>query len=151
MIEILYKAKVKDILTPIEKTPFLEEESDYSSLINLLSVQTHAWIVNNKNDMHVVGIVTEKEMLGFLTANESRKIRLFGISTVDILHKNSKASDLMVHKPVLCTINECVEDVIRKLTTYKIRRLPVIDENKRLIGEITVQVLVRKLKDNFKK
>ena len=151
MVEILYKAKVKDILTPIEKTPFLEEKSDYSSLINLLSVQTHAWIVNNENDMHVVGIITEKEMLGFLTANENKKIRLFGMSGIGMLNKDSKACDLMVHKPVICTINECVEDVIRKLTTYKIRRLPVIDKNKRLIGEITIQVLVRKLKENFNK
>ncbi len=151
MVEVFYKIKVKDILTPIEKTPFLEEESDYSSLIKLLSDQTHAWVVNNSDDMHVVGIITEKEMLGFLTAKESKKIRLFGISTIDMLNEHSKASDLMVHKPVICTINECVEDVIRKLTTYKIRRLPVVDENNRLIGEITIQVLVRKLKDNFKK
>ena len=150
-MEVLYKIKVKDILTPIEKTPFLEEESDYLSLIKLLSVQTHAWVVNNSNDMHVVGIITEKEMLGFLTAKECKKIRLFGISGIGMINKGSKASDLMVHKPVICTIEEKVEDVIRKLSTYKIRRLPVVDKNKRLTGEITIQALVRKLKDNFKK
>ena len=151
MIEVLYKIKVKDILTPIEKTPFLEEDSDYLSLIKLLSDQTHAWVVNDSNDMHVVGIITEKEMLGFLTAKECKKIRLFGISTIEVLNTHSKASDLMVHKPVICTIEENVRDVIRKLSTYKIRRLPVVDKNKRLIGEITIQVLVRKLKGNFKK
>ena len=151
MIEDFYKIKVIDIYTPFERTPFLIEESDYTSLLNLLSVHAHAWIVDNTDDMHIKGIITEKDMLGFLTENKNKKLRLFGIPKIDTLNKNSKASDLMVSKPIMCTVNESVKDVIRKLSTYRVRRLPVVDENNRLIGEITIQVLIRRLKDNFKK
>ena len=151
MTEDFYKIRVKDIYTPFERTPFLIEESDYKSLLNLLSVHAHAWIVDNKDDMHITGIITEKDMLGFLTENSNKKIRLFGFPKIDTLNKNSKASDLMVRKPIICTVNECVGDVIRKLSTYRVRRLPVVDDNKRFIGEITIQVLIKKLNDNFKK
>ncbi len=151
MTEDFYKIKVKDIYTPFERTPFLEEESDYISLLNLLSVRAHAWIVDNKDDLHITGIITEKDMLGFLTESKNKKLRLFGAPKIDTLNKNSKANDLMISRPICCTVNECVKDVIRKLSTYRVRRLPVVDDNKRLIGEITIQVLIRKLKNNFKK
>jgi len=65
------------------------------------------------------------------------------------LHKESVVQDIMTHNPVVCSPEETVADVLKKFSSFNIRRLAVIDENKRLLGEVTIQLLVRNLRYKF--
>jgi CBS domain-containing protein len=55
----------------------------------------------------------------------------------------------MIHNPVICLPEEPVADVLMKFSTFNIRRLAVVDENKRLLGEVTIQRLLKKLRVKF--
>jgi CBS domain-containing protein len=149
MMEEFYKMKVREMMIPSDRTPFMEENAGWEEFLAKLSVRAHAWVVNNTEEMKVVGIVTEHDILRSIIPPGHRKIRMFGIHRNEILHKETVVKDIMTHNPVVCSQEETVADALRKFSSFNVRRVAVVDENKRLLGEITIQVLVRSLKHRF--
>jgi CBS domain-containing protein len=149
MMEELYNIKVKEIMIPERDIPFMEENAGWGEFLAKLSVRAHAWVVNSTEEMKVVGIVTEHDMLRIIIPPAYRKIKMFGIHRADMLHKETVVQDIMTHNPVVCSPEETVTDVLKKFSSFNIRRLPVVDGNKRLLGEITIQLLVKNLRHRF--
>jgi len=148
-MEEFYRTKVKEIMIPERNTPFIEEHAVWAEFLTKLSLRAHGWVVNNTEDMRVIGVVTEHDMLRFITPPGEKKERIFGIPRAEILHKESVVRDIMTHNPVVCSPEETVADVLKKFSSFGIRRLAVVDENKRLLGEITIQLLVKNLRYKF--
>jgi len=148
-MEELYEAKVKEIMIAGEKTPFMEENAGWEEFLARLSVRAHAWVVNNTGEMKVVGIVTEHDILRSIIPPGHRKIKMFGTHRDETLHKETVVKDIMTHNPVVCSPEETVADVLKKFSSFNIRRLAVVDEHKRLLGEVTIQLLVRNLRHKF--
>jgi CBS domain-containing protein len=55
----------------------------------------------------------------------------------------------MRHNPIVCSPEETVANVLKKLSSFNIRRMAVVDENGRLLGEVTIQRLLKKLRLKF--
>jgi CBS domain-containing protein len=141
-----YKTKLKEIMIPSHDTPFLEESAICAEFLTKLSSRAHAWVVTSAEEMKVVGIVTEHDMLRHLAPPREKKERAFGLQRADILHRESTVQDIMTHNPVVCSPEETVADALKKFSCFNIRRLAVVDENRRLLGEVTIQLLVKNLK-----
>jgi len=148
-MEEFYKIEVKEIMIPLHKTPYIEENAGWVVFLRKLSVRAHAWVVNNTEEMKVVGVVTEHDMLRSIIPPGQKKERILGVSKDHILHKESVVQDIMTHNPVVCSPEGTVADVLKKLSSFDIRRLAVVDENKRLLGEVTIQRLLKKLRSKF--
>ena len=148
-MEELYKIKVKEIMIPVHATPFMKENASWEEFLDKLSLRAHAWVVNNMEEMKVVGVVTEHDMMRCIIPPGQKKERMFGIHKAEILHKESIVQDIMTHNPVVCSPEETVADVLKKFSSFGIRRLAVVDESKRLLGEITIQLLVKNLRYKF--
>jgi CBS domain-containing protein len=58
------------------------------------------------------------------------------------------AGELCEGTPRWTTTDSSVGDVLREMESHQIRRLPVIDENKRLVGMISEADLARHLSDS---
>ena len=149
-MEELYKVKVKEIMVPGDRTPFMEENAGWEEFLAKLSVRAHAWVVSNTEEMKVVGIVTEHDILRIIIPPTYRKIKMFGIHRADMLHKETVVQDIMTHNPVVCSPEETVTGVLEKFSSFNIRRLAVVDENKKLLGEITIQLLVKDLRHRLR-
>ena len=149
MLKEFYKIKVKEIMIPLRNTPYIEENACCGVFLKKLSVRAHAWAVNNTEEMKVVGVVTEHDMLRSMIPPGQKKERIFGVSKDHILHKESVVQDVMRRNPVTCSPEETVADVLNKFSSFDIRRLAVVDENKRLLGEVTIQRLLKKLRLKF--
>jgi len=149
MMEKFYEIKVKEIMIPVHDTPFMEENASWVEFLSKLSLRAHAWVVNNTEEMKVVGVVTEHDMMRSIIPPGQRKVRMFGVPRAEILNKESVVQDIMTHNPVVCSPEETVADVLRKFSSFDIRRLAVVDENKRLLGEVTIQLLVKNLRYKF--
>jgi CBS domain-containing protein len=149
-MEELYKLKVKEIMIPQQDTPFMEENASWVEFLSKLSLRAHAWVVNNTEEMKVVGVVTEHDMLHAMIPPGQKKERIFGATKAEIFCiKESIVQDIMTHNPVVCSPEETVADVLKKFSSFGVRRLAVVDENKKLLGEITIQLLVRTLRNRF--
>jgi CBS domain-containing protein len=127
----------------------MEENASWGEFLNKLSTRAHAWVVNNTQEMKVVGVVTEHDMMRSIIPPGQRKLRIFGVPRAHILHKESVVQDIMTHNPVVCSPEETVADVLKKFSSFDIRRLAVVNENKKLLGEITIQLLVINLRNKF--
>jgi CBS domain-containing protein len=149
-MEELYKLKVKEIMIPVQDTPFMEENASWVEFLSKLSLRAHAWVVNNAEEMKVVGVVTEHDILSSMIPPGQKKERMFGVPRAEIFClKESVVQDIMTHNPVVCSPEETVADVLKKFSSFGVRRLAVVDENKKLLGEITIQLLVRTLRNRF--
>jgi len=150
MMEEFYKIKIKEIMIPAHDTPFMAENASWVEFLSKLSQRAHAWVVNNTEEMKVVGVVTEHDMLRFMLPPGQKKATIFGTARPEIFCiKESIVQDIMTHNPVVCSPEETVADIFKKFSSFDIRRLAVVDESKRLLGEITIQLLVRNLRYKF--
>ncbi|WP_145106037.1 CBS domain-containing protein [Cereibacter sediminicola] len=52
--------------------------------------------------------------------------------------KTTKASDVMTEGVVWCRTSQPISDAIHQMEERRIRRLPVIDDNKRLVGMLAL-------------
>ena len=148
-MEELYRIEAKEIMIPLHRTPYIEENAGWAVFLKKLSLRAHAWVVNNSEEMKVVGVVTEHDMLRSMIPPGQKRERMVGVPRAEILHRESVVQDIMTHNPVVCSPEETVADVLKKFSSFNIRRLAVVDENQRLLGEVTIQLLVRNLRYKF--
>ncbi len=91
-------------------------------------VNTGAVPVVDDND-HVVGIITDRDITLHTVAEgkEPSKVKIHDIMTKHVV---------TVHK------EDLVDEAIKKMKENKIRRLPVIDDNNKLVGIISLGDIV---------
>ncbi|SDJ07615.1 CBS domain-containing protein [Aliiruegeria lutimaris] len=76
-------------------------------------------------DDRLVGMITDRDIVLRVVAEGRDPDR-------------TKVEDVMTKGIIYCQAHETVEDVIHLMDQKKIRRLPVIDENKRLVGILSL-------------
>jgi len=124
--------------------PLIQENEDIHHVLSILGARNHIWVVNNKEDMELVGVITEHDVLSVL-APKSFPSYVFGMPDIkSIKHGTAKtADDVMCHKVISCIPSDKIIDALNKMMKYELRRLPVL-ENKKLVGELTLHQLIRK-------
>lgn len=81
-------------------------------------------VVSDRTEMKVVGIVTDRDLAMKVIA-EQRDIY------------KTTVEDVMSKDLVTCNLDDDYDDVIKAMKKYQIRRLPVVDDNKRLVGIVS--------------
>ena len=81
-------------------------------------------IVNNEKDKTLVGIVTDRD-LALKVVGEGRD------------PKNTKVGDVMTGKVVTILSEDSVENAMKAMAQYQLRRIPVVDDHSRLVGIIS--------------
>ncbi len=86
---------------------------------------------------HVVGLVTDRDLcMGAYTSGKC-------LSELPVAHSMSSAA-------YSCGAGDSIEDVLGEMTEHKLHRVPIVDGEKRLVGVISMNDIVRhvaKLKD----
>src|SRR6185437_13726861 len=52
--------------------------------------------------------------------------------------KKTKVRDVMTKRVLYCTADEDVEDAASNMAELRIRRLPIVDQDKRLVGVVSI-------------
>ena len=145
LITDFYNLKVKQLMDKrVWDLPIIEEKEDISHILNILSGRHHIWVVNDKEKKELVGVITEHDVLSIL-APKRLPAYVFGVPDIRSVQYGTveNAEDIMSTKVITCKPDDKIVDVLAKMTRYKMRRLPVV-ENKKIIGEITLHHLIRK-------
>ncbi len=87
-----------------------------------------------KDDIGAVPIGKDDKLIGMLT---DRDITL-RVVAAGRDPKKTKAEDVMTKGIVYCRTSESVEDAIHLMDQKKIRRLPVLNDKKRLVGMLSL-------------
>ena len=148
LIPEFYELKVKQIMDKrVWDLPIVEKNEEVSNILNILGGRNHIWVVNDKQNKELVGVITEHDALSILAPKEFSSY-VFGMPDIrSIQHGTVKiAEDIMHNKVISCEPDDKIVNVLDKMTIHSLRRLPVL-ENKKIIGEITLHQLIRKYYD----
>lgn len=88
----------------------------------------------NEHDIGAVPIGQNDKLVGMIT---DRDIAL-RVVAAGLDPKKTKAEDVMTKGIIYCRTAETVEDAIHLMDQKKIRRLPVLDDKKRLVGMLSL-------------
>ncbi|MCX6663187.1 MAG: CBS domain-containing protein [Euryarchaeota archaeon] len=145
VITELYELKVKDLLEPINaKIPYVEKIDAIEQVFLLLGKKNHVWVVDNSTTLHVLGVITETDTIQ-LFAPPYTPLQSFDKPTLQSFQYGlaTTAEEIMSKRPITADLNEKIIDVIAKMKQHKIKQLPVVDENERLIGEVSLSRLIQ--------
>lgn len=115
--------KVKDCMC--HEVAYLTPESTIEDCAKLMCNKHVGCIPVCDNTKTIVGLVTDRDVILRSIACDK-----------DI--KNTPISDIMTCKVCCCSPNEEVNEAEKKMSDEQIRRLPVVDENNKIIGIITL-------------
>jgi predicted transcriptional regulator len=145
VITELYELKVKDLLEPIDaKISYVEKTDAVEQVFLLLGKKNHVWVVDDSIALHVLGVITESDTLQ-LFAPPYTPLQSFDKPTLQSFQYGltTTAEEIMSKRPIIADLNEKIIDVIAKMKQHKIKQLPVVDENERLIGEVSLNRLIQ--------
>lgn len=90
--------------------------------------------IMREKDIGAVPVGENDRLVGMVTDRDIA-IRGFGDGRAPA---SLTARDIMSKPIIYCNANESVEDAIRLMEDRQIRRLPAIDENKRMVGMLSL-------------
>lgn len=124
--------------------PVIEKDDSIDTILNILGAKNHIWVVEDKKDKELVGVITEHDILSIL-APKNIPSYVFGMPDIrSITHGTAqKASDIMCTQLVTCEKQHTIKKVLEIMTKHRLRRLPVVD-GKKILGELTLNQLIRK-------
>jgi CBS domain-containing protein len=115
--------KVQDVMT--KDVIFCAPQDNLADAANLLIQRDCGVLPIVDEAKKVVGIVTDRDIC---IAAASRNVKPSDINAADFTDK----------KVVSCKANEKIEDVLKKMKRYQIKRLPVTSQDDTLVGIISV-------------
>jgi predicted transcriptional regulator len=152
LITGLYNRTVQELMQPLNsKDAWVEKSDDIEQVFQLLTKKNHVWVVDDNMSCQVVGVITHSDT-----------IELFAPVTTDLqsfdkpsLHSfqyglSTKAEEIMSKLPITAEPEEKIADVISKMKHHTIKQLAVVDENKRLVGEITLPCVIQEYLQQYR-
>jgi CBS domain-containing protein len=91
----------------------------------------------------IVEDMGSRKLLGIVT---DRDITIKAVAK-DLDSRRTQARDIMTPKPVTCRPEDDIEDAIKVMEKCQIRRIPVVDDESRLVGIIAQADIATRLKD----
>jgi len=143
-LQTFHSLKIKQIMPPLTSMPIVTVDSSIIDVLKLLKTRHHVWVVDNKRDMKLEGVIRYINIVDVLLPPESHKARLGNISHLfkSILGGADRAEHVMERN--VLTINEdaTVLEALTKMKRYKVPLLAIVDQNEKLVGEISLRILV---------
>ena len=141
-----YETKIKEVMEKrLRNIPLLEQDAEINDVIASLCDKHHVWIVESEESEKLVGVITEKDILGIFAHPEGFGYKPSPKAIPSLYHGTAgNAESAMTKKVITCNLEATVKDVVTTMTKYDVRRLPVIDENKKILGEVTLMDLINK-------
>jgi predicted transcriptional regulator len=145
LIKDFYELKVNQLMDKrVWDLPLIEENEDIHHVLSILGARNHIWVIKNKNNKELVGVITEHDVLTILAPKDFPSY-VFGMPDVrSIQHGTANsAGDVMAKKIIMCKPDEKIIDALMRMVKFKLRRLPVV-KDKMIVGELTLHQLIRK-------
>ena len=116
--------KCRDVMT--ENLVFCTPGDTVSKVAQLMKREDigPVLIVDNERSKTLVGIVTDRD-LAIKVVGEGRD------------PQNTKVEEVMTGKLVTCHADDSIENAMKAMAQYQLRRIPVVDDKNRLVGIIS--------------
>ena len=132
------KIKISEIMVkdPLFITP--DEKISVTELLMLRKKIGGLPVVKDQKNQQLIGIITQRD------------IRLTRFA-MNLESPNTTVKDLMTSEPFVIKKDETIQEVLVLMFEKDIQRLPVVNDNHKLIGLIVQSQILKKLFDVMKK
>jgi len=132
------KIKISEIMVkdPLFITP--DEKISVTELLMLRKKIGGLPVVKDQKNQQLIGIITQRD------------IRLAKFA-MNLESPNTTVKDLMTSEPFVIKKDETIQEVLVLMFEKDIQRLPVVNDNHKLIGLIVQSQILKKLFDVMKK
>ena len=114
--------KVKDVMH--KGVSWVQPDASLTAIAKIMKTEDIGAVPVGENDK-LVGMVTDRDIICRGLGNGKKPEKL-------------TAKDVMTKGITYCRENEEVDDAIRIMESKQIRRLPVIDKDKRMVGMLSI-------------
>lgn len=114
--------KVKDVMH--KGVSWVQPDASLNAIAKIMKTEDIGAVPVGENDK-LVGMVTDRDIICRGLGNGKKPEKL-------------TARDVMTKGITYCRANEEVDDAIRIMESKQIRRLPVIDKDKRMVGMLSI-------------
>ena len=144
--------KVKDVM--VVDVPTVQSTTPLNIVVDLLVNATQRRIVVVDAQRHVLGIITDGDLLKRAGAGERVGLlqafaRRFGSGGATIELTKRTADEVMTANPITVTPETPLLDALRLLLQHKIKRLPVVDAEGRMVGLVGRGAIMQALATDF--
>ncbi|WP_455392435.1 CBS domain-containing protein [[Eubacterium] cellulosolvens] len=141
-----FESEIKDAMDKRSwDVPIIEMDSEIIDVFAILCTNDHVWVVENRKNRNVIGVITEHDILNAL--RPIKRHSFFGVPSRKGMGLSlfETAEQIMSHDPFLVTPDMKVKDVLHDMEAHGVRRMPVVKpKSSEIIGEVTVHQLIRK-------
>ncbi|GAB3030202.1 CBS domain-containing protein [Bowmanella dokdonensis] len=120
---------IKDIMNP--QARLVSPETSIHQAAESMREQGIGFLLVGEND-RLKGTLTDRDIVIRVVA-EGRDIR------------NTRVSDILTDKVLYCREDQDASEVARNMSEQQVRRMPVVSDNKRLVGVISIGDLAQHL------
>ena len=145
LISDFYELKVNQLMDKrVWDLPIIGVNEDIYHVLSILGARNHIWVVKEKEEKELVGVITEHDVLSVLAPKDFPSY-VFGMPDFRSIQYGTArtAEDIMHRKVISCRPDDRIIDALMRMVKYNLRRLPVI-KDKKLVGELTLHQLIRK-------
>jgi len=144
LISEFYELKVEQLMDKkIWDIPIVDKDAPISNILSILDGRSHVWVVKDSENKELAGVITRQDVLEIL-APPRTTYSMFTVPRYQHHGTKGKAEDAMNKDPITIKPDEKIVDVLQKMIKHRIRRLPVVTKDNKIIGEITLQHLIHK-------
>jgi len=138
-VEDLYELTVEEIMNmDIWDLPTITEGEPLTSLLSILGRRGYAYVIDEEGKL--VGIVTAKDILHII-APRGISYTLAGTSYLKGISA-TKVGEIMRKRVITARKGEKIKNILRKMRDFNVRRIPVVDEKGKLLGEVSLTSLL---------
>lgn len=144
-ITSIHDRTVQEFMEPVHPSMFfVERTADVSLVFSVLCKKQHVWVVENKKNLQLIGVITESDTLPLL-ASPTRTLQTLDTPTLQSFQYglSPTAEEIMSKKPVTVSSEEKMVSVIEKMRQHNIKQVAVVDKNGGLKGEVTLLRLLQ--------
>lgn len=138
-VEDLYELTVEEIMNmDVWDLPTIAEGEPLTSLLSILGRRGYAYVIDEEGKL--VGIVTAKDILHII-APRGISYTLAGTSYLRGISA-TKVGEIMRKRVITARKGEKIKNILRKMRDFNVRRIPVVDEKGKLLGEVSLTSLL---------
>ncbi len=125
--------EIKQIMKT-ENIPVIKRADPIKEIIPFPEGGSHAWVVEKDGSKKLAGVVTDHDILSVLSPEKSTYI--LGFPDMRSLCANCAIENIMTKDIIKTSPDETIGQALRKMVNHRISRLPVIDRDGNIVGEV---------------
>lgn len=145
-LEKYHSIKLKHVIPSYDTMPVVCSNESIINVMKHLRSRHHVWVVSSNEDHKLLGVIKYLSVIDFLLPPKKHRIYIgYARSALkSIMGGAETAKEVMEKTALTVTTESTVLDALIKMKKHKVQILAVLDEENRLVGEISLKILIDK-------